>query len=68
MTNRLESVGARRLACSRCGTEFACNPGGACWCAQETVRLQMPLEDEDCLCRDCLRKMAAEDRSGDAIA
>ena len=21
----------RRLACSRCGTEFACNPGGDCW-------------------------------------
>jgi len=51
---------ARRLACSGCGTEFACNPGGACWCASETVRLPMPVAGEDCLCRDCLRKAAEE--------
>jgi hypothetical protein len=67
MTNRLENVASRRLACSRCGTEFSCNLGGACWCAQETV-LPKPADGEDCLCRDCLRKMAAEDRPGNAIA
>jgi hypothetical protein len=42
--------------------EFACNPGGDCWCATETARLPMPVEGEDCLCRDCLRK-AAETQS-----
>jgi hypothetical protein len=47
---------SRRLACSRCGIEFACNPGGDCWCAAETARLPMPVAGEDCLCRDCLRK------------
>jgi hypothetical protein len=60
MTNRLENPPARRLACSRCGTEFACNPAGACWCAEETAKLPMPVAGEDCLCRDCLRQMAAQ--------
>jgi hypothetical protein len=49
---------ARPLACSRCGTEFACNPGGDCWCATDAARLPMPVEGEDCLCRECLRKAA----------
>ncbi|TYL91134.1 cysteine-rich CWC family protein [Bradyrhizobium rifense] len=50
---------ARRLACSRCGTEFGCDLSGTCWCAEETPRLPMPVRGEDCLCRDCLRKAAA---------
>jgi hypothetical protein len=58
MTNRTDSD-ARRLACSRCGTEFGCNPLGECWCKEETLRLPLPLADEDCLCRDCLRMAAA---------
>lgn len=58
MTNRTETTTFRRLTCSRCGTEFGCNPGGACWCADETFRLPMPVAGEDCLCRECLRKAA----------
>jgi len=58
MTNRKEYSSARRLACSRCGTEFSCNPEGRCWCKEETVSLPMPVAGEDCLCRDCLRKLA----------
>jgi ribosomal protein S14 len=50
----------RRLACSRCGTEFGCDLSGHCWCAEETARLPMPVKGEDCLCRECLRKAAAE--------
>ncbi|WP_100178173.1 cysteine-rich CWC family protein [Bradyrhizobium nitroreducens] len=50
----------RRLACSRCGAEFACDLSGNCWCAEETAKLPMPIEGEDCLCRECLRKAAAE--------
>jgi hypothetical protein len=64
MTNRLENPPGRRLACSRCGTEFTCNPAGACWCAEETVKLPMPVEGEDCLCRDCLRQMAQSRQAG----
>jgi len=61
MTNRLENPISRRLACSRCGTQFTCSLAGPCWCAEETARLPMPADEgEDCLCRDCLRKAAAE--------
>jgi hypothetical protein len=63
MTNRLEILASRRLACSRCGTEFTCSPAGSCWCAEESARLPMPLDGENCLCRDCLRKAAAANAS-----
>jgi hypothetical protein len=56
---------ARKLACARCGAAFGCNPGGPCWCGEETVRLPLPSSDmpsptgfDDCLCRDCLRAVA----------
>ncbi len=55
----------RRLACSRCGTVFGCDLSGECWCAEETAKLPMPVKGEDCLCRDCLRKAAAEARRPD---
>jgi hypothetical protein len=61
MTNRTESALFRRLACVRCGKEFDCDPGGSCWCADETFRLPMPVASEDCLCPDCLRKAAERD-------
>ncbi|HEU0082579.1 MAG TPA: hypothetical protein VFQ87_06860 [Bradyrhizobium sp.] len=48
----------RRLVCSRCGTEFCCGLSGPCWCAEETARLPMPADGGDCLCRECLRKLA----------
>jgi hypothetical protein len=57
-TNGLEMPDSRRLACPRCGTEFTCSLAGPCWCAEETARLPMPVDGEDCLCRDCLRKAA----------
>jgi hypothetical protein len=60
MTNRLENPAPRRLACPRCGTEFTCALAGPCWCADESFRLPMPDDGEDCLCRDCLRKAAEQ--------
>jgi hypothetical protein len=60
MTNRSEKPPSRRLACSGCGTEFTCSLSGPCWCTEETVRLPMPADGSDCLCRECLRKMAAQ--------
>jgi len=59
MTNPTDYAGARRLNCSRCGSEFGCDPLSACWCKDEALRLPMPLASEDCLCRECLRKAAA---------
>ena len=55
MTNRLETPAPRRVACAACGTEFSCSLSGDCWCAEEPVRLAVPVAGEDCLCRDCLR-------------
>jgi hypothetical protein len=54
----LQESQPRRLACSRCGTEFGCDLSGTCWCAEEPARLPMPVRGEDCLCRACLRKAA----------
>ncbi|HVV42128.1 MAG TPA: hypothetical protein VHC94_13810 [Nitrobacter sp.] len=59
MTNRREKAPGRRVVCSGCGTEFGCDLSEACWCAEETARLPMPVEGGDCLCRECLRKAAA---------
>ncbi|WP_300181745.1 hypothetical protein [Bradyrhizobium sp.] len=59
MTNRQESQVARRLVCSGCGTEFICELSGNCWCTEETAKLPMPTEGGDCLCRECLRRMAS---------
>jgi hypothetical protein len=66
MTNRKGYSSARDLACSRCGTAFSCNPEGDCWCKAETARLPMPVEGEDCLCRECLSKMV--ERATSAVA
>nr|WP_291617289.1 cysteine-rich CWC family protein [Bradyrhizobium sp.] len=60
MTNRSETPGPRRLACSACGTEFSCSLAGGCWCADESFRLPLPADASDCLCPDCLRKLAAQ--------
>jgi hypothetical protein len=50
----------RELACARCGTTFACRPGGGCWCAEEAFRLPVPeAGGDDCLCPACLRALAA---------
>jgi hypothetical protein len=58
MNNWLGNQTPRRLACHRCGTEFTCGLSDQCWCAEETARLPKPVADEDCLCRECLRKLA----------
>lgn len=51
----------RQLVCARCGTAFACQLGGGCWCDDETFRLPLPtVAAEDCLCPACLRKAAQE--------
>jgi HAD superfamily hydrolase (TIGR01509 family) len=65
MTNPLAATVPvpRRLACARCGTEFGCTLSGDCWCGEESARLPLPTTGTgfaDCLCRDCLRAIAAE--------
>jgi hypothetical protein len=63
MTNGLESAKSRGLTCAACGTGFTCDPSGACWCMEESVRLPLPVagrerQFQDCLCRACLIKLA----------
>jgi hypothetical protein len=60
LSSQIESPASRRIACSACGTVFTCSLDRACWCAEEIARLPMPVEGEDCLCRECLRKAAAQ--------
>jgi hypothetical protein len=58
MTNRKEST-SRQLSCARCGTGLTCSLSAECWCAAESYRLPMPARDgSDCLCQDCMRKLA----------
>jgi hypothetical protein len=56
--NRTAGQAPRRMACARCGATFECRPGGDCWCAAEPVRVALPDDGGDCLCRDCLRAAA----------
>jgi hypothetical protein len=54
-----KNVSARRLSCGQCGAVFDCGLSADCWCA--SVPAKMPVPDEpvqDCLCPDCLRRMA----------
>ncbi|WP_456716846.1 cysteine-rich CWC family protein [Bradyrhizobium sp. USDA 4353] len=64
VTNRLANATARKLICESCGTEFSCDPGGACWCFDESVRLPLPKAGQsrfkDCLCINCLTKLARD--------
>ncbi|WKA32148.1 hypothetical protein QUH67_29660 [Bradyrhizobium roseum] len=60
MIHALEQQPARRLCCARCGTEFSCSLSGPCWCAGEAFRLPMPVDGDDCLCPQCLRKLAKQ--------
>ena len=60
MTDRMETQSSRRLACEACGTEFGCNLSGPCWCGDEAFRMPMPVDGSDCLCPDCLRKLAKQ--------
>ncbi|WP_245259223.1 cysteine-rich CWC family protein [Afipia clevelandensis] len=53
------AAGQRTLSCARCGTAFTCNLSGSCWCSDETAKLPLPAEGEDCLCQACLRAAAA---------
>jgi hypothetical protein len=55
----ISHVGAeRRIVCGRCQTAFECRPAGGCWCAAESFRLPLPVDDTECLCPACLRAAA----------
>lgn len=50
----------RELRCEKCGVAFSCGANAeTCWCADESFRLPLPTDGSDCLCPECLQKMAA---------
>ncbi|WP_037364444.1 cysteine-rich CWC family protein [Nakamurella lactea] len=55
-----DTGGTRTLRCARCGATFFCRPAGNCWCATESLRLPVPADGQDCLCRACLQQVALD--------
>jgi hypothetical protein len=50
----------RTLVCRKCGVTFGCSLEGGCWCNDESFRLPLPTDGSDCLCPDCLRRLAQQ--------
>ncbi len=51
--------------CPQCGKQFECVHSAGCWCA--TIKLNDVARTKlkafsDCLCKECLEKVAAETR------
>ncbi|HUN50671.1 MAG TPA: hypothetical protein VMU42_06125 [Candidatus Sulfotelmatobacter sp.] len=46
-----ERQGAREFRCAACGRLYVCDPQGACWCKELSLRLPLPVSpDAECLC------------------
>ena len=63
----LSRVVTRERVCEACGNEFSCGASlRGCWCSEinlsETARAELKGLYQDCLCRDCLEKVAAKDQ------
>lgn len=61
MTARL----SRDLTCESCGNSFTCGASlTGCWCSQITLndelRAELKRRYRDCLCRECLERLAAQ--------
>lgn len=56
---------SRNLTCESCGNEFTCGASLAgCWCAEiklgDDHRAALKQRFRDCLCRDCLERLATQ--------
>lgn len=63
-------MNVRNLTCERCAKPLACGvdqPGG-CWCMglplTPALRASIARSFDDCLCGDCLRELAAQEKAG----
>ena len=58
--------------CARCGDAFRCKQEAGCWCAsvhvQRATLAEIRARFADCLCEDCLRKLAAGQKPAAAEA
>ena len=59
---------SRERVCESCGEEFSCGASlGGCWCSEvnlsDTTRAELRGLYRDCLCRDCLEKLADKEEA-----
>jgi hypothetical protein len=56
---------SRDLVCESCGSPFQCGASlRGCWCSEiqltDETRAQLKGQYRECLCRECLEKLAAQ--------
>lgn len=56
---------SRKLTCESCGSEFSCGASlTGCWCSEiklsDGARAALKTRFRDCLCLECLEKLAAQ--------
>jgi len=62
--DRISQALKRERVCEGCGNEFSCGASlRGCWCSEieltDETRASLKFRYTDCLCRDCLEKVAA---------
>ena len=65
LTVLMSSGLARDLVCESCGNQFTCGASlSGCWCSEikldDEARAKIKSRYQDCLCRDCLERFAAQ--------
>jgi hypothetical protein len=60
---------SRERVCESCGKEFSCGASlRGCWCGEinlsDASRSELQRLYKDCLCRECLEKLAAKESTG----
>ncbi len=43
-----------RKNCSSCGSQFSCDNNITCWCTNFPKLPKEEIDENDCLCRECL--------------
>ena len=63
INDALSQALSRQKRCESCGQEFSCGASVfGCWCSEieltDETRAELKQRYRDCLCRDCLEKLA----------
>jgi hypothetical protein len=53
-----EPAPRKQATCPHCGSGFACEPRGTCWCAAVPYRLPLDAGATRCFCPRCLDEVA----------
>jgi hypothetical protein len=61
----------KQKSCSKCGAEFECGGLFGCWCRDVKLDRDMlaalKARYDDCLCPDCLKKLAVVDTPPNSV-